>query len=50
MGGATGFVLLVGGVIGTPPFFLLFYAISEQQKAVGAIGMCVSLLTFFCLY
>jgi hypothetical protein len=47
MGGAIGLVLLVGGVIGAPPFFLLFYAIYEQQKVVGSLGMGVSLLAFF---
>lgn len=47
MGGAIGLVLLVGAVIGAPPFFLLFYAIYKQQKVVGLLGMCVSLLAFF---
>ncbi len=47
MGGAIGLVLLVGGVIGALPFFLLFYAIYEQKKVAGSIGMCLSLLAFF---
>jgi hypothetical protein len=47
MGGAIGLVLLVGAVIGALPVFLLFYAIYEQQKVVGSIGMCPSLVAFF---
>lgn len=46
MGGGPVLVLLIGAIFGAPPFFLLFYAIYEQQKAVGIFGMCVSLLAF----
>lgn len=30
MGGALGLVLLLGGILGAPPFFILFYVIYEQ--------------------
>lgn len=46
MGGGPVLVLLIGAIFGAPPFFLLFYAIYERQKAVGVFGMCVSLLAF----
>jgi hypothetical protein len=46
MGGAIGVVLPIGGLVGAPPVFLLFYAIYEQQKAVGIIGMGIATLMF----
>lgn len=46
MGGAIGLVLPIGGLVGAPPVFLLFYVIYEQQNAVGIIGMGVATLMF----